>query len=195
MGLIVFDMGRRIETPVTPPRLRTRKATPASASSKVTAEHSEALLADSYGSFSGTSQQEHAPQSVAFARDIMSTPVRSLPLNETPEKAYETMLSHGIHHLPLVTDEGDLSAIISDRDLLKALAGLRTPARQVINLASRPVFCVQESTDIRQTARLLCDYHIGALPVLNEHQALTGIITKADLLQLISHYGPLELWA
>jgi len=195
MGLIVYDMGRRIETPVTPPRLRTRRASPAQASREIGDEHGDALLAESYGAFSGSAGDQHAPQSVAFARDIMTPDLITALESDSPEQAFERMSERGVHHLPVINAEGALSAIISDRDLLRAFMKKSPLPETILPLASRPVYCVQESTDIRQTARLLCDYHIGALPVLNEHQLLTGIITRTDLLQLISHYGPLELWA
>lgn len=193
MGLIVFDMGRRIETPVTPPRLRTRPLTPATAPAKITHDQPDTAL-DAYTRHEERSSG-HLPQSVAFARDIMSAPVLTIDEEAAADSAYSLMSDHGVHHLAVVNRSGQLTGIVSDRDLLKSFAGRRESNGVVMGIASRPVYCVQERTDIRQTAKLLCDYHIGALPVISDTGNLTGIITRTDLLQLISHYGPLELWA
>ena len=116
--------------------------------------------------------------------------------NTSIEDAFEKMQTHSIHHLPIISNTAELQAIISDRAILKALAlKAASPKSAVISIAARPVYCVRDNTDIRQTARLLCDYHIGALPVINQDNQLTGIITRSDLLRLMSDYGPLELWA
>ncbi len=65
----------------------------------------------------------------------------------------------------------------------------------VMTLAARPVLCVQEKTDIHQTSKLLYEYDIGALPVLKSDNTLCGIVTRSDILRLLSHYGPLQFWA
>jgi acetoin utilization protein AcuB len=196
MGLIVFDMGRRIETPVSSPRRRVHAVRP---SEKIDPIHSD---------FKGTpprstsnhieeyTDHEHEPQSVAFAGDVMEGNLQTVTADISLEDAYQQMQTHQIHHLPIISANAELQAIISDRAILKALALKQANLKStVIEIAARPVYCVRDNTDIRQTARLLCDYHIGALPVINSDNKLTGIITRSDLLRLISDYGPLELWA
>ena len=65
----------------------------------------------------------------------------------------------------------------------------------MMDVAAHPVVCVLQSTDIRQASNILYEYDIGALPVLNDEHQLCGIITRSDVLKLLSHYGPMELWA
>ncbi len=85
--------------------------------------------------------------------------------------------------------------------MLQALA--RQPAStlplfwrsNIMALAVKPVLCVLQDTDIRQSSRILYEYNIGALPVLNDNNELCGIVTRSDILRLLSHYGPMELWA
>ena len=198
MGLIVFDMGRRVETPVNSPRRRVSPVERTAAVSNIENEPDQALSSDDliYSPEGTTERQEHAPQTVAFAADIMTRNVITIYQKTTIRDAYQLMREHDIHHLPIIDESDNLQALISDRRILRALAEQRSVENDsVMTVAVRPVYCTAESTDIRQTARLLTEYHIGALPVLNNEEQLTGIITRSDLLHLLSEYGPLELWA
>ncbi|RLG60737.1 hypothetical protein DRN86_01755 [Candidatus Geothermarchaeota archaeon] len=54
--------------------------------------------------------------------DVMSTPLVTIKLNDTIAKACGIMLEKGIHHLVVVDDEGHVRGVLSDLDILKAIA-------------------------------------------------------------------------
>ncbi|WP_430460099.1 CBS domain-containing protein [Thalassolituus sp. LLYu03] len=195
MSLIVFDMGRRIETPLRPELFRVKAMQATEALAPVQAGHNDAEGKNSSGQ--GYRQQEKAPESVAFVADIMTTQVRTLGDQASAADAWAVLSSERFHHLPITDSNGQILAMLSDRDLMRAL--IRNPAvlsQPALSLAKRPVLCVLKNTDIRQTSHILHAYGIGALPVVgDDHKTLAGIITRGDLLQLLSHYGPMELWA
>lgn len=194
MSLIVFDMGRRVETPVQPERFRVR-ATEASARVQPVRKDR------SYGDGSSTlpeayRQHEKKPDSIAFAEDIMHTTVHTLSPDDTIQHAWNLLSSSGYHHLPVIDENRHILAIVSDRDLMQALVKQGDIWQNgIIAYASHPVICIRKTTDIRQTSNILYEYNIGALPVINEENELCGIITRSDILKLLSHYGPMELWA
>lgn len=199
MALITFDMGRRVETPVRPQAQRVQ-ATSAIAPTRAI-DGSEDYLAQE-GSHSGyDKRQQRAPQAVAIISDIMQTPVRTLSPSQTLKEAWDILTRSGFHHLPVVDDKLVIQAIFSDRDLLRYLVN-QTPTQQealwrksVMSVATHPVICVLKTADIRQCSQLMHEYRIGALPVVNEQHQLCGIVTRSDVLKLLSHYGPMELWA
>lgn len=203
MSLVVYDMGKRIETPVRPPsrRITASQATAAIHPVNEQASHSGSPSASASGIEAYRQQQEKHPATVAFIRDILHRNVATLTPNDTLAEAREKLQQTGFHNLPIVNLEQQVLAIFSEGDLLRALIKQPqpTPAHfwqsNIMNFASRPVFCVQEQTDIHQASKLLYEYNIGALPVLNHHNQLCGIITRSDILRLLSHYGPLEFWA
>lgn len=47
------------------------------------------------------------------------------------------------------------------------------------------VYSVREFTSIREAAKVLCDKHIGSLPVINEQGILVGCLQLRDLLELV----------
>lgn len=199
MALVVFDMGRRVETPLRPQQKRVQ-ATEATAGvhpiSHTDASHSGEAALQAY-----QQQKEKHPDAVGFIREVMHREVRTLPPSATVQQAWDLVQKTGYHHLPVIDENRQVLAMFSDFDLLQALA--RQPAStlplfwssNIMTLAVKPVLCVLQDTDIRQSSRILYEYNIGALPVLNNNNELCGIVTRSDILRLLSHYGPMELWA
>lgn len=201
MALVVFDMGRRIETPVTRPHQRVN-ATQASAAVRPVQATDQPGTGPNDAALAAYAQRdEKEPDAVAYVHDIMHRAVRTLSPDTTLKQAWEIFRLTGYHHLPVINEQRQILAMFSDQDLLPAL--VRQPASSldvfwrsnVMTLAVRPVLCVLQNTDIRQSSNLLYEYNIGALPVLNDDHELCGIVTRSDILRLLSHYGPMELWA
>ncbi|ASP37375.1 hypothetical protein CHH28_01165 [Bacterioplanes sanyensis] len=193
MSLVVFDMGRRVETPVQPDRLRTHKtaATTALHDGQPSTHGYDAIADDAY-----QQAQQRPPQPVAYVQDIMSADVETLSPSDSLGLALRRFKNSSFHHFPVVDEQLQVHGILSDRDALNAmLQHTDIQHHPVSRYASHPVVCIRPSADIRQAAQTLYQYNIGALPVINEQQQLCGILTPSDILRTLSHYGPMELWA
>lgn len=193
MALVVFDMGRRVETPVRPQKTRIN---PTQESERIAPVSDQEAAYGKSSAHYQPSRQQHQPQAVAYVADIMQRQVRWIYADATIGEAWQLMQKTAFHHIPVVDHDLKISAILSDRDLLAP--GLKRQIDwqlSVLDFASRPVLCIAEDADIRQCARTLMEYNIGAMPVVNHEHILTGIITRTDILRVISHYGPMELWA
>lgn len=125
------------------------------------------------------------------AKEIMTQPVIALELSLlTLESAWEILKQHKIKHLP-ITENGTLNAIVSEGDILKALAFKQANDKWV----THTVFAATETTDIHQLAHVMFDEHIGCLPIINDQHQLEGMVTRSDILKITSQYGPMEFWA
>ncbi|AHK17815.1 hypothetical protein R615_14260 [Thalassolituus oleivorans R6-15] len=196
MGLYVFDMGRRIETPVSAPSLQIKATAATQAVAKIhsnlksPSQHAQQAIHDYQ------EHTEHEPQLVSYATDIMATELKTLSTTATVGDAWLAIKESGYRHLPVIDEHHAIHAIVFDRDIMATL--IETPkaiGNNILQHAMHPVYCILENTDIRQTAQILYQHDLGALPVINRQHQLTGIITRTDLLRLLSHYGPMELWA
>lgn len=204
MSLVVYDMGQRIETPMRPP---SRKVSASHAAATVKAideqhtpqEHARQQPNEAIQAYQ--QQEERHPAIVAFIRDILHRNVKTLTPENTLQEAWQRLQQTGHHNLPIINSQRQVLAMFSEGDFLRAITQQeRSPLAtfwqtNIMNLATRPVLCVQEQTDIHQTSQLLYEYNIGALPVVDQENKLCGIVTRSDILRLLSHYGPLELWA
>jgi CBS domain-containing protein len=80
----------------------------------------------------------------------------------------------------LVLDGNDLVGIVTERDVLKAVATatpLDTPVSEVM---SKDLITVEPGTSLREAARIMTDRWIRHLPVL-EGGRLVGIVSQRDL--------------
>lgn len=99
------------------------------------------------------------------------------------QDAVQLMKKHSIRHLPVVDDEQDnkLIGFITESDLRQFFFPSMVediPVHQVMVL--NPI-TININSSIETAARLIHDYKIGGLPVL-DGEDLVGVITASDLL-------------
>jgi acetoin utilization protein AcuB len=96
------------------------------------------------------------------------------------QEALDLMKKHSIRHLPVV-DDGQLVGFITESDIRQFFFPSMVediPVHQVMVL--NPI-TINANASIEMAARLIHDYKIGGLPVLDKKK-LVGVITASDLL-------------
>ncbi|NPV26279.1 MAG: CBS domain-containing protein [Firmicutes bacterium] len=115
-----------------------------------------------------------------LARDIMSTPVKTVPMHLSIEEAGKIMLRYGHTGLPVV--DGDrVVGVISRRDVDKAkLHGLgHAPVKAYM---AKSVIAVGPETPVTEIQYLMIEHDIGRLPVI-ENGRIIGIVSRTDVLR------------
>jgi acetoin utilization protein AcuB len=100
-----------------------------------------------------------------------------------------------IHHLPVVTDDGQLVGILAQYDVRKVEAGprrrvhetqdgrrLTVSNRKVRTVMRRQPYTIGPEDSVEKAATLMANEQIGSLPVIDGNGALVGIITSTHLL-------------
>ena len=132
----------------------------------------------------------------------MTSPVVVLTPEASITEALRPFQKNAFRHIPVVTSAGRLVSIVSDRDILRYLAGLSESYQQQIphtsdarvkQLMTPQVLTASTDTDIRHIARLFVEQHIGAMPIVKNGK-LGGIITRSDVLGTVIRHYALELW-
>jgi tRNA nucleotidyltransferase (CCA-adding enzyme) len=128
----------------------------------------------------------HAPLT---ARDIASSPVRTVTLDTTMREAGELMLRWGHGALPVVED-ARVVGLVTRKDVDKAVRhGLgHAPVR---GFMARGIVTVGPEADLEELERLLTSENIGRLPVLVGEE-LVGIVTRKDVLRAEHGEGYLD---
>lgn len=49
-------------------------------------------------------------------------------------------------------------------------------------------------SDIRRVAKVMIDFRLDAIPVVNEEDVLVGIVSKTDIIKAVSNIPSLQLW-
>lgn len=116
------------------------------------------------------------------ARDIMSSPVKTVPAHTTVEEAGRLMLRYGHTGMPVL--EGDrIVGIISRRDVDKARLHDLGHA-PVKGFMSSGIVSVTPDTLVTDIQKIMVERDIGRLPVV-EQGNLVGIVSRTDILRTL----------
>ncbi|MEJ6482184.1 CBS domain-containing protein [Nostoc punctiforme UO1] len=115
------------------------------------------------------------------ARDLMSSPVRTILPETTIAEAQRILLRYGHSGLSVVDAQGQLVGIISRRDLDIALHHGFSHA-PVKGYMTTNLKTITPDTTLPQIESLMVTYDIGRLPVLENGQ-LVGLVTRTDVLR------------
>jgi CBS domain-containing protein len=115
--------------------------------------------------------------------DIMTTAVTTIHVGDTVTDADAEMRIGAIRHLPVVDEHQRLVGILSNRDLLGALAKTRGKTVHVAEVMTRNVKTIRASAPARQAAAIMLEHTIGSVPVIGDEGQLVGMVTETDFLR------------
>ncbi|MBV9519201.1 MAG: CBS domain-containing protein [Hyphomicrobiales bacterium] len=142
-----------------------------------------------------------------LARDVMTTPVISVTPATRTRDAIELMLAHHLSALPVLDENGKLTGILSEGDLIRRselgtekhrsrfIAFILGPgraahdytkshARFVRGVMTQEVIAVAEDTPIEEIVGLMEKHAIKRMPVMREDDII-GMVSRSDLLRAL----------
>ena len=137
------------------------------------------------------------------AKDIMSSPVFTLPMTASLTETWEIVQARRFRHIPILAQDGMVVGILSDRDLARgtvesALAGVKGSIYleqiSIQSYVSSPVLVSNPEAAIWAMAKVLLEERIGAMPVVSAEGSLLGIITRTDILRALVAHPNCDRW-
>ncbi|WP_073952116.1 CBS domain-containing protein [Streptomyces kebangsaanensis] len=112
-----------------------------------------------------------------------------------------TLADHDVTAVPVVDDLGRPVGVVSEADLLRAVAGRSDPAgllpqlhpegleevsdgATAEELMTAPPVCARPGWSVVEAARTMDAHKVKRLPVVDETGVLTGIVSRGDLLRI-----------
>ncbi len=138
---------------------------------------------------------------VYHAYQVMSRQVLTVAPDLSVVDAWRVLATRGVGQAPVVTAERRLVGLVSRTHLLHVLneedGRLRDVlARTVADVMDTPIVSAEPLADVRRMARVMLEYHMPALPILDESSgSLVGIVSRSDILRCVVVDPPLTLWA
>ncbi len=128
---------------------------------------------------------------------LMSREVRTLTAKDTVRHALDMMHGFDIRHVPVLgPDDATLVGLVSDRDLreytVPTLVQVRDPAQHEAFMTTPldevmrvGLICVEPGDLLRDAIRVMLDYKVGAVPVVETgSKRLCGILSYVDVLKV-----------
>ncbi len=155
-------------------------------------------------------QEQKIEERAQYAYQIMSSPVHTVKFDASVGALLQLFKDRRFRHVPTIDGENRIVGIISDRDVLRYMAGIddmdahhddeQGLARKerllqpIESLTKTRVLTASLDTQVRQIARILFEQRVGAMPIVNDAGMLHGIITRSDILKALVKNSALELW-
>jgi CBS domain-containing protein len=145
-----------------------------------------------------------------LAAAIMKTDVITINPDNTLEEALDILSSAPFSGLPVVDETGRIVGMLSKTDIISGvlkdadrspsemiggmiyrfLRGKVDPTRLedvcVSEVMTRRLHTAKPSTTVHEVAELMTRYEINRVPVVDEDKKLVGIISRSDLLDVLS---------
>ena len=116
----------------------------------------------------------------AKVRDVMTPGPIGVDYYQSIRDAARTMREWGVGAVLVVNDQS-LYGLVTDRDLVvRAVAEAKGPDEPVGPLSSADLIGVDADADAREAARLMREYAVRRLPVIDDGQ-VAGIVSLSDL--------------
>ena len=119
--------------------------------------------------------------------DAKDNRVLAIDATATVYEAIERMVEANVGSL-LVTEEGQLRGIVTERDYLRrvALQGRTERETTVREIMSSPLVYVTPETSIEECMAVMTERRIRHLPVLEREQDVVGVVSIGDLVKFQS---------
>jgi acetoin utilization protein AcuB len=117
--------------------------------------------------------------------EVMKAVVKTVGADEDGEHAWELMRIHGVRHL-VVAEGRKVIGVVTDADLGGRNGKQVREGREVGRLMSPKPRVATPGTTVREAANMMKSHSIACLPVV-ERGRLVGVVTAADLLDLMGH--------
>lgn len=117
-----------------------------------------------------------------FAKDIMSSPVKTIDENDTIKKTYDTMVKFNINSMPVMKGKnavGLATKQVCDKALYH---GLKNVA--IKNYMATDIKTVKENSSIEEIKNILTGLGQRLVPVMKKNN-LAGVVSRKDLLKTL----------
>ena len=119
---------------------------------------------------------------VLSIKDIMTSNVRTARESDTLHHVHRLMKMSGFRHLPVLDEDGELTGVVSDRDV--HLAWHRGPDQLVSSFMTRYTQWAHPDARARDVAARMLNDKIGCVPVVDHRGKVVGIVTEHDFLRV-----------
>jgi CBS domain-containing protein len=127
-------------------------------------------------------------------REVMTPDPRACGVNDSANDAAHVMWEHDCGVVPVVDSSGNVSGVVTDRDLCMA-AHFRGQPLSEIRLADimtpQPATCAVDD-DLTDAERLMQERQVRRLPVVDRNGGLVGIVSLADLTRAVKSNGAMH---
>lgn len=137
---------------------------------------------------------------IYHAHQLMSHPVNTVPIDMGILEAQRYLQERKLQQMPVVTAQQRIAGMLSLENLLQFIIidddkMHYVEGKRVADAMSQEVITADPVSDIRRIAQVMLEYHLDAVPIVDEQDALIGIVSRSDILRAVINDPPLTMWS
>ena len=129
--------------------------------------------------------------------EVMNTDIVSVEASSSLSDAVRLMAEHRVRRLPIVSGKGELSGVITNKDVLRRLArtvgdssSRETFDLSVSNFMTRDVITVSKDDDVRVAASRMMIFGVGGLVIEDSPKGM-ALVTERDVVRKLASKKPI----
>ncbi|MCK5295147.1 MAG: CBS domain-containing protein [Arcobacteraceae bacterium] len=132
---------------------------------------------------------------------IMSSNIITVEDSISIKECYDLMIEHNIEQLPISADNAlHLKGLITKNAILDYLVTDISYAKKNIyktihEISTKKIITTDPISDIRRVAKVMIDFNIHSIPVVNSEDILVGIVSQNDMTRAISSIPHIQIFA
>ena len=139
-------------------------------------------------------------EQIFHVKDIMTKEVVWIEDTLNISQAYDKLRDTKINQIPVLDDNKNIAGLINKKMILNLIMDDVTEVRLTLNkklkdLYFSEVLTTDPITDIRRVAKVMIEFKLDAIPVVDTNENLVGIVSKSDIIKAVSKIPKLQLWS
>lgn len=136
-------------------------------------------------------------QSNQLVKDVMSTPVITIPEEGTLNQAVTLMKKHHLKRVPVLDKKEKICGMLSRFDILRQIVPIESTQPVGVSFLNTPKTVgqimspdfpfVQETDDLEKMIQAFLHYHSHRLIVVNDQNRVCGILSDADIVNRLPY--------
>jgi len=137
---------------------------------------------------------------VYHVKDIMTKEVFYIDNKSTIKEAYDLLHENKIAQIPVISFGKKIIGMISKKIILNLIMSdieniQNVLDRKIEDVSLPEIITAEPISDIRRVAKVMIDFKLDAIPIVDEESILLGIVSKTDILKAVSFLPKLQLWS
>ena len=137
---------------------------------------------------------------VYHVRDIMTRDCTTINSKQTIKEAYDILKELNISQIPVVVFGKKIQGLINNKTILNLLLEDIDNNEEILNRKIEDIFLPELITadpisDIRRVSKVMIDFKLHAIPIVDEEDIVIGIVSKTDIIKAVSNIPHLQLWS
>ncbi|MEA3554912.1 MAG: CBS domain-containing protein [Campylobacterota bacterium] len=138
---------------------------------------------------------------IFHVEEVMSHTVTTVNDSKTIKECYDLMQEYNVQQLPVIADSQlHLKGMITKHDILTHLIedveyASHNINKHIYDISTKKIITTDPISDIRRVAKVMIDFNLNSIPVVDGDDILVGMISRHDIVKAVSNIPHMQIWA